>query len=95
MKVKVVQSCLTLCDLMELSMPEYWHGWSIPSPGDLANPGIKPGSPTLQDSLPAELPGKPFLTYAYKLTHRLDSEIANEHRIMNKIILSLICDKSC
>ena len=31
----------------------------FPSPGDLPNPGIKPGSPELQaDSLPAELPGK-------------------------------------
>ena len=31
----------------------------IPSPGDLSNPGIEPGSPALQvDSLPAEIPGK-------------------------------------
>ena len=29
------------------------------TPGDLHDPGIKPGSPALQvDSLPAELPGK-------------------------------------
>ena len=35
----------------------------IPSPGDLSNPGIEPGSPALQmDSLPAELPGKPMDT---------------------------------
>ena len=39
---------------------EYWSGYPIPSPGDLPDPGIKPGSPALQsDSLPAELPGKP------------------------------------
>ena len=32
-----------------------------PSPGDLPNPGIEPRSPALQaDSLPTELPGKPF-----------------------------------
>ena len=32
-----------------------------PSPGDLPDPGIEPMSPALQvDSLPAELPGKPF-----------------------------------
>ena len=32
----------------------------MPSPGDLPDPGIEPGSPALQaDSLPAELPGKP------------------------------------
>ena len=31
----------------------------IPSPADLSDPGIKPGSPALQaDSLPAEPPGK-------------------------------------
>ena len=30
------------------------------SPGDLPNPGIDPGSPTLQaDALPSEPPGKP------------------------------------
>ena len=32
----------------------------MPSAGDLPDPGIEPGSATLQlDSLPAELPGKP------------------------------------
>ena len=37
-------------------------GKLFPSPGDLVNPGIEPGSPTLQaDSLPAELPGNPML----------------------------------
>ena len=35
---------------------EYWSGLPIPSPVDLPNPGIEPGSPALQaDSLPAEL----------------------------------------
>ena len=34
----------------------------FPSPGDLPNPGIEPGSPALQaDSLPSEPPGKPTL----------------------------------
>ena len=33
---------------------------AYPSPGELLNPGIEPGSPAMQaDSLPAELPGKP------------------------------------
>ena len=32
------------------------------SPGDLPNPGIEPGSPSLQtDSLPSEPPGKPII----------------------------------
>ena len=39
---------------MEFSRPQYF------SPGDLPNPGIKPGSPALQaDSLPPETAGKP------------------------------------
>ena len=38
----------------------YWSGLPFPSPGDLPNPGIEPGSPTLQaDALPSEPPGKP------------------------------------
>ena len=45
---------------MGFSRPEYWSGWPFPSPRDLPNPGIKPGSPALQaDSLPAETHGKP------------------------------------
>ena len=52
-KVKVVQSCLTLCDPMDCIV----HGilqarileWvAFPSPGDLPNPGIEPRSPTMQ-----------------------------------------------
>ena len=65
-KVKVAQSCSTLCDPMEsiqsmkFSRPEYWNGLPFPSPRDLPNLGIEPRSPTLQaDSLPAEPPGKP------------------------------------
>ena len=38
---------------------ENWTGLPLPSPGDLLNPGIEPGSPTLQaDTLPSESPGK-------------------------------------
>ena len=32
---------------MGFSRQEYWSGLPFPSPGDLPNPGIKPGSPTL------------------------------------------------
>jgi len=45
---------------MEFPRQEYWSGLPCPSPEDLPDPGIKPGSPTLQaDSLPSEPPGKP------------------------------------
>ena len=41
------------------SRPEYWSGCHFLLPGDLPDPGIKPGSPALQmDSLPTEQPGK-------------------------------------
>ena len=37
---------------MRFSRQEYWSGLSLPSPGDLPNPRIEPGSPALQaDSL--------------------------------------------
>ena len=37
---------------MEFFGQEYWSGLPFLSPGDLPNPGIKPGSPALQaDSL--------------------------------------------
>ena len=74
MHAKSLQSCLSLCDPMDCSLPgsslsmefsrqEYWSGYPFPSAGDLLNPGIEPGSPVLQaDSLPSEPPGKPQLT---------------------------------
>ena len=45
---------------MEFSRQEYWSGLPFPSPGDLPDPGIEPGSPALPaDTLPSEPPGKP------------------------------------
>ena len=74
--VKAAQSCLTLCNPMDCSLP----GSSVheilqarildwgSSPRDLLNPGIKPGCPGLQaDSLPAELPGKPEISEHFKI----------------------------
>ena len=44
---------------MGFSRQEYWSGLPFPSPGDLPNPGIEPGSPALQtDALLSEPPGK-------------------------------------
>ena len=69
MKVKVAQSCLTLCDPMDYTV----HGilqarileWvAFPFPGDLPNPGIELRSPISQaDSLPTEPQGKPVWVY--------------------------------
>ena len=67
----VTQSCLTFCDLKDCSPPGSVHGilqarileWeAIPSPGDLSDPGIEPGSPALQaDSLLSEPSGEPLV----------------------------------
>ena len=44
---------------MGFSRQECWSELPFPSPGDLPNAGIKPGSPAFQvDSLPSEPPGK-------------------------------------
>ena len=50
---------------MRFPRQEYWSGLPFPSPGNLLDPEIKPGSPTLQaDSLPREPPGKHKLLYS-------------------------------
>ena len=42
---------------MGSSRQAYWSGLPLPSPGDLPDPGIKPGSPTFQaDALTSEPP---------------------------------------
>ena len=45
---------------MRFSRQGYWSGLPFPSPEDLPNPGIEPGSPAVQaDPLPSESLGKP------------------------------------
>ena len=66
---EVTQSCPTLCNPTDYSLPGFSdHGifqarvpeWvAISFSGDLPNPGIEHGSPTLQaDTLPSEPPRK-------------------------------------
>ena len=51
---------------MEFSRQEYLSGFPFPSPGDLPNPVIIPGSPALQaDSLPSEPPEKPNFPFLH------------------------------
>ena len=59
--VRLFATPWTVAHLAPLSMgfsrQEYWSGLPFPSPGDLPNPGIKPGSPALQaDALSSEPP---------------------------------------
>ena len=59
---------------MEFSQPEYWNGYSIPSPADLPDPEIELGSPALQaDFLPTELSEKPFNVAAAAAAKSLQS----------------------
>ena len=65
---EVAQSCPTLCDPVDCSLPaslsmgfsrqEYWSGLPFPSPGDLPDLGIEPRSPTLHaEALTSVPPG--------------------------------------
>ena len=73
-EVQLAQSCLTLCNPMDVACQaplskefprqEYRSGLPFPSPGDLSDPEIKLRSPALQgDSSSSEQPGKPSLPY--------------------------------
>ena len=58
---------MSLCQCVErvyvyiyLCVQDYWSGLPFPSPGDLPDPEIRPGSPALKaDSLMSGPPGKP------------------------------------
>ena len=57
---------------MGFSRQGYLSGVPFPSPGDLPNWGIKPGSPALQaDSLLSEPPGKPILKIIRSKTYEI------------------------
>ena len=68
LKSEVAQSGPTLWTVacqappsMGFSRQEFWSGLLFPSLGDLPDPGVEPGCPTLQaDSLLPEPPGNPF-----------------------------------
>ena len=95
--VLVAQSCPTLCDSMDwacqvplfmgFSRQEYWSGLPFPSPGDLPNPRIKPGSSALQaDSLPSEPSAVP---YAEGVAYRW--YCGEPHLLFSSITLRFIC----
>ena len=85
---EVAQSCPTLCDPMNCSLSTVayqappsigfsrqgcWSGLPFPSPGDLPDLGIEPGSPALQaDALPSEPPRKSAITVVNKFLLKLE-----------------------
>ena len=99
MKMLVAQSCPTLTpQTVALQAPlsvgfsgqEYWSGLPFPSPGDLPDPGIEPGSPALRaDSLPSEPPGKPSRS-------RCQGKLANWRRVhpVKRLIISIFNKRS-
>ena len=78
---------------MGFSKQQYWSELPFPSPGDLPDPGIEPGSPELQAcSLLSEPPGK--------LTGQLQTKYLMvfgrfEHKHLNKRELDLDALLSC
>ena len=71
----------------------------FPSPGDLPNPGLKPGSPALQtDALPSEPLGKPvknlkllmnLINFKGYLNSFLFAGVLN-HRCLQNLMISVI-----
>ena len=92
MQVHVAESCLTLCDPMDYTVPGILQvrilEWvAFPSPADLPHPGIEPGCPALQaDSLPAELPGKHPPHFFFFTIHVKISEFC-EHGLIAALLL--------
>ena len=57
---------------MGFSGQEYWSGLAFPSPGDLPNPGIEPGFPSLEgEFFTAEPLGKPIFPATSPQIHML------------------------
>ena len=77
------QSCLTLCDPMDCSLPassvhgfsrqQYWSGLPCPPPGHFPNPGMEPGSPALHaDSLHLSHQGSPQLSLGRRKRQKIN-----------------------
>ena len=65
---------------MGFSRQECWSGLPFPSPGDLPDSGIEPGSPTLQaDALPSEPPGKPKVYMTKQKTQNSQNNIKRKN----------------
>ena len=76
---------------MGFSRQEYWSGLPFPSPGNLPNPGIEPGSPALQaDSSLPEPPGKPSGANIYWAHGRCSLNICGMNGWASKDLWGLI-----
>ena len=72
---------------MGFSRQDYWSGLPFPSPGDLPDAGIEPGSPTLQAySLLSEPPGK--LNFTFKFSFLLSLNKNNNKKMTTLVLIS-------
>ena len=68
------------CPSMGFSRQQCWSGLPFPSPRDLPDPGIEPGSPALQaDSLLSEPPGKHMGGIMLNSVYKIFSTMASNH----------------
>ena len=94
---EVPQSCPTLCDPVDCSLQssmgfsrqEYWSGLPFPSPGDLPDPGIEPGSPALEaDASTSEPPGAKMTSVIWsslvKIIIILVSQLLSSHSVLGE-----------
>ena len=77
---------------MGFSRQKYWSGLPFPSPGDLPDPGIEPGSPALEaDALTSEPPGKPIKWVKIELSFIL----RNWTYVVDESLFPLIVENTC
>ena len=100
--VKSLQSCPTLCDPMDYSLPgsslhgllrqEYWSGLPCPSLGDLSNPGIEPAysaAPALKADSFCLATGEAHFKRIRTLVIIIISYLSNEYKIFSFISITL------
>ena len=74
---------------MGFSRQEYWSGLPFPSPGDLPDPGIEPGSPTSKaDALTSEPTGQLAHFQPSIKTHKIWVQ-----RALEEVITSRDCER--
>ena len=78
---------------MDFSRQEHWSGWPFPSPGDLPNPEIEAGSPALwTDSLPSELPGKPWKVDSNLDARDVTADTVTPHTLVSPMMTGEVKD---
>ena len=84
----------TVAHQAPLSKQFSWNALPLPSPVDLPDPGIEPGSPELQvDSLSSEPPGKPQITAYFILSivqQCLPQEVLRNTLVSSKFLKLLL-----